>query len=223
MKIKVHNTNIPYIVIDDWYTEKELKETWNELDFYTNCQDKEKIARADNTLVARDNDGKSLSEAYRWYPPSYFTKRHRNISSLHKNSRKLACDELHSAIKHLYPWYNMYSDTNTSTHMISYYESGDYYKPHHDTFMYTVLIWLTKKPKMWTGGDLSVYPIKNKKEKVLFKNNRAVIFPCMMNHEVSPIEWIKKPKDIGYGRYTITYFLYFDPERYLKENNISEF
>ena len=164
MKIKVHNTNIPYIVIDDWYTEKELKETWNELDFYTNCQDKEKIARADNTLVARDNDGKSLSEAYRWYPPSYFTERHRNISSLHKNSRKLACDELHSAIKHLYPWYNMYSDTNTSTHMISYYESGDYYKPHHDTFMYTVLIWLTKKPKMWTGGDLSVYPIKNKKE-----------------------------------------------------------
>ena len=60
MKIKVHNTNIPYIVIDDWYTEKELKETWNELDFYTNCQDKEKILRADDTLVARDNDGKSL-------------------------------------------------------------------------------------------------------------------------------------------------------------------
>ena len=219
MKIKTYNTKIPYIVIDDWYTKEELKDTWSELDFYTNCQEKDKILRADETIVARDDlTDKSLAESYRWYPNQFFTSEYKTMSSIHVNAKKFICQELHEEIKHLYPWYNMFTSTNVSSPMISYYEGGDYYKPHHDSFMYTVLIWVTKKPKIWTGGDLFLQPVENKEKKVLFKNNRAVIFPSMMTHAVSPIEWIKKPKDIGHGRYTVTYFLYHEPTHNISED-----
>ena len=61
MKIKVYNKKMPYFVIDDYYTEQELKSVWSEIDFYTNSQDKDKILRAEKTdYVARK---KNISQA----------------------------------------------------------------------------------------------------------------------------------------------------------------
>ena len=212
MKIKVYNKKIPYMVIDDWYTDIELKAIWSEIDFYTNGRDLKDVLRADETIVARDDDtNKSLAESYRWYPNQYYNMNQGNLSPIFRFSSKLRCEELHNAFKDVYPWYNMFLSTNFSTPMVSYYEGGDYYKPHYDSFMYTQLIWLTKKPKLWTDGNLYVEPIEHKKEKILFKNNRSVIFPSMMRHSVDPIQWKEKPKESGYGRYTVTYFMYHEP------------
>jgi len=209
MKVKVYNNKMPYLVIDDYYTEQELKNIWSEIDFYTNGRDLKDVTRADNAIVARDElTNKSLAKSYRWYPNKYYNPNRNNISPIIRLTSKLANDELHNAFKDVYPWYNMFVSTNRSTSMVSYYEGGDYYKPHYDSFMYTQLIWLTRKPKLWTDGNLYVEPIEHKKEKILFKNNRSVIFPSMMKHSVDPIQWKEKPKEPGYGRYTITYFMY---------------
>ena len=47
------------------------------------------------------------------------------------------------------------------TSFLSYYEDGDYFKPHEDNCKLTVLNWMYKEPKRFTGGDL-VFPDYNK-------------------------------------------------------------
>ena len=39
MNIKIFNENkiYPFIVVDDWYNEKEEKIVWKELDYFYNC------------------------------------------------------------------------------------------------------------------------------------------------------------------------------------------
>ena len=61
MKVEVYNKRIPYFVIDDYYTEQELKSVWSEIDFYTNSYDKDKILRADELYVARKDGHQSKS------------------------------------------------------------------------------------------------------------------------------------------------------------------
>ena len=46
---------------------------------------------------------------------------------------------------------------------------------------------------------------------VKLKNNRAVFFPCCYLHKVTPVKFHTQPKEIGYGRYTITHFYYSQP------------
>ena len=212
MKVEVFNIfnkRIPYFVIDDYYTEQELKSVWSEIDFYTNSYDKDKILRADETYVAR-KDGISQSKSYRWYPSEILANWGIEMSPLFRLSNKLKSEELHSNLRDLYPWYNMFTSTNISDVMLSYYEEGDYYKPHIDIGMWTQLIWVTKKSKKWKGGDFCLYTEQDKKKKISWRNNRSVIFPSMLKHEVEPIVWKEniQPK-FGDGRYTISYFLYW--------------
>ena len=217
MKVEVYNKRIPYFVIDDYYTEQELKSVWSEIDFYTNSYDKDKILRADEIYVAR-KDGISQSKSYRWYPSEILANYGIEMSPLFRLSNKLSSEELHSNVKDLYPWYNMFASTNISDVMLSYYEEGDYYKPHSDSAMWTQVIWVAKpeglstspKSRKWKGGDFYVYTEQDKKKKISWKNNRSVIFPSMLKHEVEPIVWKEniQPK-FGDGRYTISYFLYW--------------
>ena len=217
MKVKVYNNKMPYLVIDDYYTEQELKSVWSEIDFYTNSQDRDEIGRANDNSVARES-GKPLSESYRWYPCNYFNNDFTNISPLFRLSSKLSCQELHNSFKDLYPWYNLFTSTNISDIMLSYYEEGDYYKKHHDSSMWTQLIWVAKpeglstspKSRKWKGGDFYVYTEQDKKKKISWQNNRSVIFPSMLKHEVEPIVWKDVEHKFGDGRYTITYFLYWN-------------
>ena len=83
MKVKVYNKKIPYIVIDDWYTDTELKNIWSEIDFYTNGRDLKDVTRAENAIIARDElTNKSLAESYRWYPNRYYNPNRNNISPI---------------------------------------------------------------------------------------------------------------------------------------------
>ena len=50
--------------------------------------------------------------------------------------------------------------TNSDSTMISYYDTGKYYKPHIDSTHFTCLIWLFKEPKQFKGGDLKLIPAK---------------------------------------------------------------
>tara|TARA_Y100000593_G_C4202980_1_gene282837 strand:- start:162 stop:803 length:642 start_codon:yes stop_codon:yes gene_type:complete len=209
MKIKVYNKKMPYFVIDDYYTEQELKSVWSEIDFYTNSQDKDKILRAEKTDYAARKKGISQAKSYRWYPEDFLTNYGIEMSPLFRLSNKLSSEELHSNVKDLYPWYNMFANTNVSDVMLSYYEEGDYYKPHIDIGMWTQLIWVTKKSKKWKGGDFCLYTEQDKKKKISWKNNRSIIFPSMLKHEVEPIVWKDVEHKFGDGRYTISYFLYW--------------
>ena len=61
---------------------------------------------------------------------------------------------------------------------------GDYYLSHLDDVQFTLLIWLWKEPKNWTGGEFIFGDVNHT---VPMKNNSAVLFPSCYAHQVETV------------------------------------
>jgi Rps23 Pro-64 3,4-dihydroxylase Tpa1-like proline 4-hydroxylase len=206
VQIVKDNPTFPFLVIDNWYTPNEEKAVWKELDFFSSTP-KDQIARAENTIVARNPDGSSKSTAYRFYIEDYYRKR--EISPIINCMYKQRTPEFHNIIKECQPYARSFISSNADSSLLSYYEENDHYEPHHDTFLWTCLIWMVREPRLFDGGD---FKLNEPDIEVKLKNNRAVFFPCCYLHSVSPVKFHTQPKEIGYGRYTITHFYYGTPK-----------
>ena len=84
----------------------------------------------------------------------------------------------------------------------------DHYDSHHDTFLWTQCTWFVREPRLFTGGD---FDFPESGFEIKLKHNRTVFFPCCFLHRVSPVKFHTQPKEIGFGRYTITHFYYSIP------------
>src|SRR6056300_1165132 len=194
-----------YLIVDNWYTEEELKSVMKELD-YLSCTP---MSRTENCLdAAHDEDKKSLSKSFRLYPEHLYTEKGCLYSTIFKAITKFQQKEFHKKITQAFKNTNtaldkVFTDTNASSTLISYYETNDKYDEHYDVFQYTVLIWVYKEPKSFKGGDL-VFTKLNKK--IECKNNRMILFPSFYYHSVEPVTM--KTDNEGYGRYAITHFFY---------------
>ena len=111
--------------------------------------------------------------------------------------------EFHKIIGECMPYARSFFSSNSDSSLLSYYEEDDHYKPHHDVFLWTCLVWMVKEPRLFNGGD---FKLNEPDIEVKLKNNRMVMFPCCYLHSVSPVKFHTQPKEIGYGRYTITHF-----------------
>ena len=89
------------------------------------------------------------------------------------------------------------------TSFLSYYEDGDYFKPHKDKCKITILNWMYKEPKRFTGGEF-VFTDYNKTIEI--ESNKAIIFPGTIEHAVNTTGLDEKYK--GMGRWCITHFLH---------------
>ena len=207
-KVQVIKDNpvYPFLVIDNWYTPDKEKAVWKELDFFS-ATPKDQIARAENTIVARNPDGSSKSTAYRFYIEDYYRKR--EISPIINCMYKQRTPEFHNIINECMPYARSFLSSNADSSLLSYYEENDHYEPHHDTFAWTCLVWMVREPRLFNGGD---FKLNEPDIEVKLKNNRAVFFPCCYLHSVSPVKFHTQPKEIGYGRYTITHFYYAVPK-----------
>ena len=202
------NPTFPFLVIDNWYTPNEEKAVWKELDFYSSMP-KEAIHRAENTIVAKNPDGSSKSKAYRFYINEYFTSAGRRRSAIHNCMYKQRTSEFHKIIGECMPYARSFHSSNGDSSLISYYEENDHYSAHHDSFAWTNLIWFVREPRLFNGGD---FDFPESGFEVKLKHNRAVFFPCCYLHRVSPVKFHTQPKEIGFGRYTITHFYYSMPD-----------
>jgi len=201
------NPMFPFLVIDNWYTPNEEKAVWKELDFYS-AMPKDKIDRAENTIVARHSDGTSKSKAYRFYIDNFYKQR--ELSPIINCMYKQRSIELHNIMeKNCLPYSRSFMSSNGDSTLLSYYEENDHYEPHHDTFAWTCLIWMVREPRLFNGGD---FKLNEPDIEVKLKNNRMVMFPSCFLHSVSPVKFHIQPKEIGYGRYTITHFYYGQPK-----------
>ena len=208
-KVQIVNDNptFPFVVIDNWFTPDEEKTVWKELDFFS-ATPKEQIDRAENTIVARDRDGTAKSNAYRFYIEDFYKKR--ELSPILNGMYKQRTPEFHKILgDNCLPYARSFTSSNDDSSLISYYEENDHYKPHHDTFLWTCLIWMVKEPRLFDGGN---FKLNEPDIEVKLKNNRMVMFPCCYLHSVSPVKFHTQPKEIGYGRYTITHFYYGIPK-----------
>jgi len=208
-KVQVVNDNptFPFVVIDNWYTPNEENAVWKELDFFSTTP-KDHIDRAENTVVARDPDGTAKSNAYRFYINDFYKKH--SVSPILNCMYKQKTPEFHKILEdNCMPYARSFLSSNGDSSLLSYYEENDHYKPHHDTFAWTCLIWMVREPRLFDGGD---FKLNEPDIEVKLKNNRMVMFPCCYLHSVSPVKFHTQPKEIGYGRYTITHFYFGTPQ-----------
>ena len=189
---------IPYLLIDNFFTGEELDLIWPELDFLNNPFLLKKPAETGSAFTGegtlkKNNKGVFLGDVYRSF----------EISSVWRLSSKLEkgyiqeYSELHLANKSIL-------SANYSSMLLSYYEDSDFYLPHRDTAIATVLYWFYREPKKFNGGDL-VFTDTN--EVVEVKNDRMIMFPSWATHAVTEVTMAEEFRNQKLGRYCLTQFL----------------
>ena len=198
MNIHVNTDPFPFLIIEDLYTEDELTLIWQELDYY---QSNSYILNA-NTNPSLSEDGKARTKKLGNFVDNVFQKReYSNILCL---SRKLFQPGLIVNSDHIKEWKYLRPDIDHS--LLSYYDDGAYYLPHHDNTVVSIISWLWKEPKRFEGGD---FVFEDYKLTIKCKHNSAVAFPGTTLHGVTPITMEDQYKDEGLGRYSLSHFLNF--------------
>ena len=191
--------SLPVVVIDDFYSKQEHDLIWQELCFYhtdpNNFVGPEKTGSAENKdgEVLKKNKGIFLDEVYHL----------KNFSSILKINRKIFNRELCQTLIEKHTFFNYLKESNKDSTLIQYYENSDYYKSHWDKSLITVISWFFEEPKSFTGGDL----IFDDGTLVSCKNNRLIMFPSILNHEVSEIFMDTNLLGKNLGRYSISQFV----------------
>tara|TARA_B100000579_G_C22709006_1_gene793583 strand:+ start:38 stop:718 length:681 start_codon:yes stop_codon:yes gene_type:complete len=208
MKIQAFTENLsyPFLLVDDFYNEKEQKLIWQELEFYSG-----KYMDADeDTRGARAVDSKTfklINSSYRVYLDEVYQKDSRHFSNILNVYGKVFHNDILEVLRKNMPTAPLLEMSNADHSQISYYDSGDFYGSHVDTFDYTILIWFFKEPKRFSGGD---FILGGPNKKIECRNNRMVMIPSYYYHAVTPITMEEKYKNKGLGRYTLTHFYFFD-------------
>jgi hypothetical protein len=199
MKIQNFNDYFPYIIIDDYYNEGELRLIWEELEFLS-YPHKLKRATAAAGGATDPDSGKLLKKNFHRYIDGIYCER--ELSNILTVNRKLFEDEYKIMRQHPH-WFFKHIYINEDYTQIGYYENNDEYGEHHDLSTITSLTWLYKEPKRFVGGDLFIGPDKIKIDCV---NNRTLIFPSMMMHSVNEIHMNPEYQNKRNGRYVISQF-----------------
>jgi hypothetical protein len=197
---------LPFLQIENLYSEDELKLIWQELEFLNHPN---KLNPPEDTGTAVNNKTKELLKNNKGlFLDEVYTKR--NMSNILFLSSKLFLPEILQTFSGLSIGYETITRTNSDKTMISYYENGGYYKPHKDGAIYTAITWFYKEPKLFSGGDFyfTDYDLKIK-----IQNNMTVLFPSCVTHHVDKV--IFNNELPGYGRYAVTQFLYLTHQHIL--------
>ena len=210
------NNEIPYCIIDNYYTPEELKLIWEELDFL--CYDSRKkhldyltqkeklkppsetgsasVGEGSHERILKNNSALNLDGVYA----------DRDVSNILQINQRVI-KEFHETLAPESPnWFfkNGHKTIHLDVTLLSYYEDGGYYEPHVDSAVYTIFSWFHKEPKRYTGGDLVLTDIGDTIEA---RNNRVVIIPSFAYHEVLPIVMEDEYVGTKQGRWCMAQFL----------------
>lgn len=186
----------PYFTINNFFTQEEVGEVWKELDFITNTR---VLNAPEVTGSAVDRAGNPLKSNKGAWLENIYTDH--TTSSIIVHTNKLFDPVLTDMMSKCHWFYKHVGLRITENTLVSYYENGDYYKPHHDIASVSALIHMYKEPKRFDGGDLIFTEYNLRLPPV---NNRCVIFPSVMSHMVTDVNMTN---NLGWGRYTITKFI----------------
>ena len=199
---KLRKDDMDALIIDNWYSNDELKKVFVEMDYYMNLGLDNLIRSEKDKSSARDYNGESKVKSYRFYvEPNIY-------SALYKYSYKYVFEEFKNMLQNETLFGGYFSNTRSNSIMVNYYENDKYYKSHKDVSVITQLTWIYREPKMFTGGDLILTDMD---ETIECKNNRTIFFPGHYFHEVTEVkmkdEWEREYKDKNYyGRFSIANF-----------------
>lgn len=192
------------LIIENFYSEDELRLIWRELEFLT---DKNKLkkpietgsaTKIDNVrgevITLKENKSIFLDDCYL----------DRSISDILKINRKIFYFAQQNNLEAYDPIFRTITKCDSDQTLISYYENDDYYLPHSDKSILTVLSYFIKNEEKILGGELVLNDFNLT---IPIKNNMLIVIPGIYQHEVKKI----KMDDNAYstfGRYSMSQFLY---------------
>lgn len=201
MQVTLCKEPFEYIIIDNTYTEEELKLIFLELDFWTLSKN---LMSPEHTGTARWNDGTIKKKNVGVFLDDvYVDRKHSNILSLNRKIYEIKIDQPSVVLNYL-------KESNRDTTLISYYENEAHYKSHKDASTLTAVTYLYKQPKVFEGGNLILTDYGYQFEPWF---NRTYIIPGVVEHEVTEV--LMKADDCGkgLGRYCISNFIHKDSNR----------
>jgi hypothetical protein len=207
--MKVADSFNNYLVIDDFFSEGELKNIFLELDFLTR---EDVMIPPEHSNGARDPVTRTLLKKNNViFLDDIYQKR--ETSNILNNFEKIYSEEIVDIADDLPNEFKYFKFVGHDRTFISYYENSDYYKPHVDHAILTCLYWCNKSPQSFEGGNLT---LGDEMTEIEYKNNRLVIFPSHNLHSVDSIKMTQNDKPFStFGRYCITKFLFVTPKPYV--------
>ena len=192
-----HKEPIPYLLVKDYFSEKDVNLMMQELQFLTS---KDKLAfKPPINMVdgTKKNQQIGLDTIYS----------KRETSDILTILNKIYKDEeLVNMLCDMSFFYKSWSVTNKDSTMVAYYEDTDYYKSHQDLAVISIMYWLWKEPKSFEGGDIELTDFDIK---VPVQKNQLMIMPSSTRHAVTPVKMSNNNVGFsGNGRYCIFRFLY---------------
>jgi len=197
MNVQYINDEIPYIIIDDCYTEEERSEMMFELDYLT--EPRRMIPAGEDS---RNSAGIELKNVPCQYLDPFFNKREH--SSILTITEKIFGNSGEIINNHPHWIYNAKMINCHWTHIL-YYEDEQEYQPHVDTTRFTALTYFYREPKRFSGGDLRFDDYDIEIECI---NNRVIIFPSMVPHASTPVKMQEHPPG-KHGKFCISQFMLF--------------
>lgn len=201
--IELKQEPFPHAIIRNFYNEKELSCIWKELDFYTSPL---KLIDATNMGAAKDKTTNLSLAKHRGIHLDEIYRNNRHLSDILTSNRKAFNVEILDALSTLSPLICDIKYVNYDTTKIKYYEHNEDYKSHWDTARFTMVTYLYKEPKAFTGGDLC---FEDFNYTIPIENNMMVFFTGCINHtstKINMTDYIDENCS-GHGKYTITQFL----------------
>lgn len=199
---------IDAVVIDNFYTEDQIKEIMIELKWLT----KPSILVGEDRLQAARLNGELLTSKKGIFLEDVFEDwKH---SALISHGMKQTKDK--QFIEGLYKYSTMFKSLvgcNSRSHLLSYYENSNYYKPHTDGFFFTILNYFYNEPKQFEGGEVVLHSCNSDKfATVEVLHNRAIVIASQTVHEVKQIKSSLNNSFSGNGRYCNAIFLSYNIE-----------
>jgi hypothetical protein len=217
MEFNYIEDGIDAVVIDNFYTEDQLKEIMLELKWLT----KPTVLSSDRGIsAARDlNTGNLITSKNGVFLENIF-KDYRHSAIITHGIKQMDLDLFKSKLISLNTLFKSFIGCDSRCHLVSYYENSQYYKTHIDSFFFTVLSYFYTEPKQFDGGELVLSSCNsNKKATVEVKNNRVVIIASSTPHEVLEIKSKLNNTFSGDGRYCVATFLSVMPQSEKEEND----
>jgi hypothetical protein len=212
MDFKYIADGIDAVVIDNFYNDFQMAEIKTELGWLTKksiMQDENSLSAAqENGIIQTSKTGVFLENVFvNWRHSALISSLIFNMDTPYFREKLLSHNTMYKSL----------FNCNTRSHLLSYYENADYYKPHTDHAFFTALSYFTVEPKQFTGGEIVLKSCNSPKEATIeIMNNRVVIIASCTVHEVKPIVSSLENTLSGNGRYCNSAFITMSDQR--KEN-----
>ena len=200
--VEYYNEEFPYIIINNVFnTEEQIRLVWEELDFL--CYNWKDLSYM-NQQSAGKWDRNVTNRTEMFLEAVYCSPVFSNIVVAYNQIFGQEIENYRKLFNNHDSWFFKNALILSKNNLVNYYEDRNYYKPHKDYGCLTCLHWMFKEPKKFEGGDF-IFTDFNKKIEI--KNNKMIIFPSMIRHEVTPIKMKEEDMNKKLGRWCITTFL----------------